>query len=204
MRVSQSVNCRLEVLEEMVREAGQGDWVKDALLRVRAADLLENGEPLPPPLRDYIVTSLLGSHAESIATEFRELGILMVNILVSSLKPHISREEVEESAVKALERIRQLPDKFAHGRRLPESLRGLESCLVGVLFIVKQWEITSLDVDDARKLRSWQEAVEAVSERLDPDRESADGKQRRLRSGYSPRNIANILRPFFAGARSAS
>ena len=204
MRFSQSVNCRPEVLEQTARKAGQGDWVKDAFLRVLAADLLENGEPLPPPLRNYIVTSLRGNQAESVMTEYRDLIELVVDILFSYLDPDISREEVEESAVKAVERIRQFPDKFAHGRRLPESLRNFEKCVVWVLFMVKQWEITSVNINDARKLRSWQDAVEAVSERLDPDRESADGKQRRLRSGYSPRNIANILRPFFAGLRSAS
>lgn len=195
----------LEALERMIGQARRGDWVQDAFLRVLAADSLEKGEPLPPPLRHYIVTSLLGSHAESVATEYRELCLLVVRVLVSYLQPYVSRDEVEDTAVKAVERIRQVPDKFTHGRRLPESLQGLESCIVWVLFMVKQWEITSVNVDDARKLRSWQDAVEAVSERLDPDRESVDGKQGRLRSGYAPRNIANILRYFWSlGDRNRS
>jgi hypothetical protein len=203
----------LEGLERSVEQAQGGDWLKDALLRVKAADLLEKGEPLPPPVRNYIVTSLLGGNAKLIEAEFRELGILAVNVLASYLQPKTSREEVENSAIKALERIRQFPEKFSRGRRrrLPESLRELESLIVWVLFMVKQWEIISVNTGDAKGVRScedaidgkkvhtWEEAVAAVSEQLDPSRISADrkdGKQRLLRSGYSPRNIANILRPF--------
>src|SRR5947199_14337 len=81
-------------------------------------------------------------------------------------------------------------------RCLPESLQELESVVVWVLFMLKQWEITSTNVNDARKLLSWQHAVEAVSEALDPDRE-ADGK---CRSGYSPRSIANTLEYFMSKA----
>jgi len=183
-------------VQDAARKAEDGDWVQDAFLRVLAADLLENGEPLPAPLRDYIVASLVGRQARPIEAEFRELCLLMVRALSSYLQPEISREEVEDSAVKAIERIRQAPKKFARGRRLPESLQELESVVVWVLFMLKQWEITSTNVNDARKLLSWQHAVEAVSEALDPDRE-ADGK---CRSGYSPRSIANTLEYFMSKA----
>lgn len=182
----------LEDLERRVGQAGQGDLVQDAFLRVLAADLLEKGEPLPPPLRNYIATSLRGNHAEAIATEFRELCLSMLRVLVSYLQPNTPREEVADSAVKALERIRQFTEEFSLGRRrrLPESLRELECVIVWVLFMVKQWEITSVNVADARKLRSWQEAVEAVSEQLG------------LRSGYAPRSIANVLKYFMMKGRS--
>jgi hypothetical protein len=204
----------LEGLERTVEQARRGDWIKDALLRVVAADLLEKGELLPPPVRNYIVTSLLGGNAKLIEAEFRELSIELVELLVSYLQPEISREEVENSAAKAVERIRQIPEKFSRGRRLPESLREFESFMVWVLFMVKQWEITSVNTGDAKgvrscedavdgkKVRSWLDAVDAVSEQLDPDRESADGKdgKQKLRSGYSPRSIANILKYFMSKA----
>ncbi|MFL6263416.1 MAG: hypothetical protein ACJ76Y_27290 [Thermoanaerobaculia bacterium] len=185
-------------VQDAARKAEDGDWVQDSFLRVLAADLLEEGEPLPVPLRNYIVASLVGSQARPIAAEFRELCLLMVRALSSYLQPEISREEVEDSAVKTIERIRQAPEKFTHGRRLPESLRELESVVVWILFMVNQWEITSTNVNDARKLLSWQDAVEAVSEALDPDREAAGEKRR---SGYSPRSIANTLEYFMGLAQ---
>jgi hypothetical protein len=191
-----------EALERMIEQAGRGDWVQDAFLRVLAADSLEKGEPLPPLLRNYIATLLKGSHCKAVVAEFREVCLLMVDSLTSYLRPDIAREEVEDLAVKAVERIRQTPEMFGRCSRLPESLRGLESVVIWVLFMVKQWEIVSTNIEDARKLRSWQEAVEAVSERLDSDREAVCGKQRKPRSGYAPRSIANILK-YFMGLRGA-
>src|SRR5436309_9771705 len=88
-------------VQDAARKAEDGDWVQDAFLRVLAAGLLEEGEPLPVPLRNYIVASLVGSQARPIAAEFRELGLLTVRALSSYLQPEISRKEVEDSAVKA-------------------------------------------------------------------------------------------------------
>jgi hypothetical protein len=183
----------METLERMSEQASRGDWVQDALLRVLAADLIEKGEPLPPPLRNYVVTFLREKDSvNAVAVEAHELGVLLINSVTSWVaygtdRADISKETVVEDAVNTLRRIREAPSKLGCGQRLPESLRDWEALIISMLFVLGYWG------SDGNQRCSWEEAIAEVSELLDPDRE-ADGKQEpRSQSGYSPRNIAIML-----------
>jgi hypothetical protein len=76
-----------ETLELMIEQAGRGDWVQDALLWSTAAGFIDEGEPLPPPLRRYIVASIREERsAEAIAAEARALGPLVVNAVAACVR----------------------------------------------------------------------------------------------------------------------
>src|SRR6476660_4398734 len=155
----------MEALERMSEQASRGDWVQDALLRSAAADLIEKGEPLPPPLRNYIVTLLREEEsANSVATEAHELGVLLINSVTSWVaycvadRADISKETVLEGAVNTLRRIREAPSKLGCGQRLPESLQDWEALIVWMLFALGYWG------GDSNKPCSWEKAIAEVSE----------------------------------------
>jgi hypothetical protein len=182
-----------EVLEQMIERARRGDWAQEARLKVMAADLIDKGEPLPVPLRSYITAAFreaFGPTAAEFDALFRRVQKLVhYCICFLSGGDGFSRDGLASDIAELLAFIRALPGKLGRSHP-PGELRDYESTLIEFLVLLEQREVGF----EHRPRNSWQNSINAVSARLDPDRDACGRGKKPARSGYSPRSIASHLK----------